>query len=432
MPAAQQSRRGPTNDLHSAAHEGLAGRTRALLSRGSININQGTPEGFTPLMVAAMSGHSHIIRMLLDHGANISVVDEVGFTALLCAAQNGALAATVMLIEAGSDIEARSYDKGCTPLHVAAAGGHFAVMKVLIEAGANPNNIGFEGSTPLFGAAFNGHVEVVKELLRVKADPRLARTQRFGSVSPLDVAAEHGHSSVVRELTQLGVSEGGGGPSGGVQALQFAGKNQHLDAMIVLADAGVVDTGAALIFAADYGKEASVKFLLQRNGGKTPGEISYVNSRDPFGRTALVAAITCRCYAGARIARSLVDAGADTSSALRITDSPGGGAIFDDTPLALTARNLREIGLSRIRGPATEERFQQLEGIRRLLLQVEAVHAASWLWPNDPPFVVREASEGKDEVKSNTTPTPTPLTAMLPILRRRVARRGIFLATSFR
>lgn len=412
-------------ELHNAAHSGFSGRTLFLLSRG-FDIDQGTPDGFTPLMLAAMSGHSHIIRILLDKGANVSRVDEVGFTALIIAAQNGALDATIMLIEAGSCLEARSHDKGSTALHVAAAGGHLEVMKVLAEAGANPNNRGIEGSTPMFGAAFNGHLEVVRELRRVHADPRLARTQQYGVVTPLDVAAEHGHSSVVRELTRQGVSEGGGGASGGVQALQLAAKNQHVDTMAVVADAGVVDTGAALIIAADYGKEVSVKFLLRQHGGKTTGEASYVNSRDPFGRTALVAAITCGRYIGARIARSLMDAGADTLSALRVTRSPGGEVFFDDTPLALTTLNLREMEL--IRGPATEERWHQLKAIRRLLLQVEAVHAVSWLWPNDTPFVVREAS--KDKVEANIAPTPT--TAMLPILRRRTARRGMFLAAALR
>lgn len=330
-----------------------------------------------------------------------------------------------MLIEAGSHLEARSYDKGSTPLHVAAVGGHFEVMKVLIEAGANPNNLGIEGATPMFSAAFRGHVKVVRELLRVKADPQLARTQRFGVLTPLDVAAEHGHSCVVRELTRQGVR--GGGPSGGVQALQIAAKSQHVDTMAVLRDAGVVDTGAALILAADYGKLASINFLLKQGGGKATGEASYVNFRDPFGRTALVAAITCERSTGTRIARFLVDAGAHTSSALRISGTAVfGDLIFDDTPLALTARNLRE--KKAFRNPAAEGQLCQLEATHRLLLQVEAVHAVSWLWPSYAPFIVREASE--DKVKINTTSAP--LTAMLPILRRRTARRGMFLAASFR
>lgn len=246
-------------------------------------------------------------------------------------------------------------------------------------------------------------------------------------MTPLDVAAQKGHLGVIRELTRQGASEGGGGASGEVQALQMVAKgNDKVDTMAVLAEPGVVDTGAALILAADYGKDSPVKFLLQQYGRKANGEASYENFRDPFGRTTLVGAITCGRYVGARIARSLVDAGADTSSAVRVTRSPGGEVIFDDTPLALTIRNLREMNL--IRGPATEGRLHQLEAIRRLLLQVEAVHAVSWLWPSDIPSVVRAASEGR--VK--THPTPTPLTAMLPILRRRAPRRGMFLAAAFR
>lgn len=91
----------------------------------------------------------------------------------LCSPQRGTRRdATRVLVAAGSDLEARSYEKGCTPLHVAAAGGYLEVMKVLIKAGATPSNRGIEGSKPMYSsAAFNGRVKVVTELLRAKADP---------------------------------------------------------------------------------------------------------------------------------------------------------------------------------------------------------------------------------------------------------------------
>eukprot|EP00903_Cladosiphon_okamuranus_P017031 g15696.t1 len=220
--------------------------------------------GFTPLMLAAEGRHSSVVSSIIPNGADISIAGCVSFTALVFAAHNGALDVTWMLVEAGSDVEARKYDKGCTVLHLAEAKGYLEVMKVLIEARANPNNLGIDGVTPLFSAALNGHVEAVRELLRAKADPRLARTQLFGATTP---TAEKGHSGVGGELTRQGVSEGGGFPSGGMQALQMAAKADEVDTMAVLTDAGVVDTGAALILAADLVKDTSVKFLLQQCGG---------------------------------------------------------------------------------------------------------------------------------------------------------------------
>lgn len=69
-----------------------------------------------------------------------------------------------------------------------------------------------------------------------------------------------------------------------------------------------------------------------------------------------------------------------------------------------------------------------LEGIWRLLLQVEAVRAVSWLWPSDVPFTVHVAAEGT----SKTTTTSVALIRMLPILRRRSRRPRALLAGLFR
>ncbi len=71
------------NGLHQAARAGSTERTLALLSSGSIDINQGSPQGVTPLMVAALKGYASIVRILLNHKADVSLIDdEDGCTAL--------------------------------------------------------------------------------------------------------------------------------------------------------------------------------------------------------------------------------------------------------------------------------------------------------------------------------------------------------------
>lgn len=71
-PQQQQWPRGPKNRLHHAAHCGSVEGTLALLSQESINIDQGDPEGVTPLMFAAVKGSSRVVRILLSRGANTS------------------------------------------------------------------------------------------------------------------------------------------------------------------------------------------------------------------------------------------------------------------------------------------------------------------------------------------------------------------------
>lgn len=62
------------NELQRAAHDGSAERIVALLSRGAtIDIDAGTPKGHSPLMLATFRGHSRVVKILLNKGANTSV-----------------------------------------------------------------------------------------------------------------------------------------------------------------------------------------------------------------------------------------------------------------------------------------------------------------------------------------------------------------------
>ncbi|CAN0454105.1 unnamed protein product [Ectocarpus sp. 12 AP-2014] len=105
---AQSWPRGPQNDLHRAANDGSVERVVALLaSRPSIDINEGAEYGWTPLMLAAWRGSSWVVRLLLNRGANVSVVADDGHTALhLSARDGGHPVVTKILLKAGADIEA--------------------------------------------------------------------------------------------------------------------------------------------------------------------------------------------------------------------------------------------------------------------------------------------------------------------------------------
>ena len=264
-------------------------------------------------------------------------------------------------------------------------------------------------------------MDAVKVLLRAKAYPLLSTMDTGPDFVPLDVAAKEGHLEVVRWMIEEVGIEGCGGASGGVVALCQAAMGEHVDIMAVLTNAGVGDTGKSLVHATACGREAAVKFLLQQKDWKTGGAVAYVNSNtnDNFGRTPLSCAITGFDVAfppSPRVVRLLVDAGADTALIF---------PQFDDTPLAATTRILN---LKRVGGTgATQEQLHKLEGIRRLLLRVEAVHAVSWLWPDSTAFVDR-AVEGKYKTKK----VSIPVTLTLPILRRRAARPRVLLAALFR
>ncbi|CAN0069729.1 unnamed protein product, partial [Hapterophycus canaliculatus] len=375
--------RGRTNALHRAAFQGSKEHLCALLSARSLDIDAGTPERCTPLMCAALKGHSHIVEILLHYGANVFMMDENNVTALHKCAQNGHVIVAKMLLEAGAPIGAADA-KSCTPLHLAADQGRVELLSMLIDSGADVDKGAMGGATPLFMGAQRGHVDVVKELLRRKANPQLrAVSSPSGRVFvPLDIAATGGHLGVASELVkQLGIHRCGG-LSDGENAMRLAAGSGHLDVVAMLTDAGVNDTtGTALGRAARSGHEASFKFLLQRQETQDPAGVrSYVNIPDARGATPVFSAIEACRPRSQRIVRFLLDAGADTASVLRVTD-PMGRFLFSGTPLSWATRCLH--GKEVDGEPATEEQLQRLKGVRRLLMRAEAVHAISWLWRSD-------------------------------------------------
>lgn len=62
------------NKLHYAARAGSTERTVALLRRGEINIDEGDSSGNTPLMEASFRDFSHVVRILLNKGANVAIL----------------------------------------------------------------------------------------------------------------------------------------------------------------------------------------------------------------------------------------------------------------------------------------------------------------------------------------------------------------------
>lgn len=224
--------------------------------------------------------------------ANPRVAGGLGGTALHGSAQGGHLAVAKLLVKVGADLEVAMPSGGSKPLSVAAENGHAVVVRYLIEARANTNSRAVDGLTPLDKAAVHGHFRVVKVLLRAEANALL--TFSSPSANPLvhpDLAAQKGHLEVVRGLIQeYGIGLGRcSGANGGLEALQADAEKQRVDIMAELRDAGVIDTGQALLSAAKHGREASVKFLLQQKDMPGGGGVGYLSCLESMmSRTPLL------------------------------------------------------------------------------------------------------------------------------------------------
>ncbi|AAK14613.1 unnamed protein product [Ectocarpus sp. 4 AP-2014] len=400
-----QHPRGPWTALHSAANHGSFEQVFGIVSSGSVQINQGSPEGWTPLMLAADGGYSRIVSFLLNKGAIARIMGDEGVTALHVSAKNGHVLVSIMLIRAGVDVGLScSRSGGYTPLHLAAQHGRCAVMEVLMYAGADVDRCLEDGATSMYLAAERGQLRAVEILLANKADPMLATMEGY---VPLDVATEKGHVDIVRELVERVGIEGCGGFDGGMVALRLAAQNGHLDILDILHKKGVVDSsGLALCAALMHGGEKTVKLLLQRSAEySSPGGSSYANSALGAIGKPLLSCLVRDSLRGSssRVMRRLIDAGATAAFTFTRLDYDG-NFMHQTTALDMVTTLLRE---KRSGGTFfTQQQMYALRGMRQLLMQVDAVHAVSWGW------TTRSAA---------TASTPGAL--MVPIWRERAATK---------
>jgi ankyrin repeat protein len=124
--------------LHAAAYSGNFEVARILIEYDPADINASDELWRTPLH--CVSGDhtfkgSSVIRLLLEHGADVNVQNQAGWTPLHEASFNGELEVVGVLLEHGADVEAKDYN-GETALQIAVDEGHDEVMESLREHGA--------------------------------------------------------------------------------------------------------------------------------------------------------------------------------------------------------------------------------------------------------------------------------------------------------
>ncbi|CZR69078.1 uncharacterized protein PAC_18979 [Phialocephala subalpina] len=114
------------------------GKLIELLEDPETNIEQRSPEGFTPLHQAVLRKPLWILHQLLHRGADVEATVDNDYTALHLAAARGNVSAVESLLSWGAGVQASTND-GYTPLHLAVVTGNHAIVRLLLEAGANVN-----------------------------------------------------------------------------------------------------------------------------------------------------------------------------------------------------------------------------------------------------------------------------------------------------
>lgn len=214
---------------------------------------------------AARSGHTQVVRLLIERGA---IVDSPG--SLL----------------------------PCAPLWAASYSGFADVVEELLKAGANPNFFESDRLTPLQISAFRGHTEVVRVLLS-NHNPRHhvdVDMVNFGC-APIHLAAEYGHTYVVRELLQNKATIDLITEISPSTAMHLASGGGHLGVLRLLLDRQADmeakdETGnTPLHIASQYGHSTAVDLLIEQGAdveATSDGRVTPLMCASCYGYSAIV------------------------------------------------------------------------------------------------------------------------------------------------
>jgi hypothetical protein len=159
-------------ELRDAAKAGDCAGCTALLKGGCGADAADATYANTPLMWAAIHGHTEVVTLLLPAGANAEGTNSDGWTALLATVWYGHTECLKALLAGGASVDVTTRE-GASPLLVAAMRGYRPILRLLLAAGADPEVRDCSGMTPLLIACEYGQSTIVDELLQ----------RNFGTVS---------------------------------------------------------------------------------------------------------------------------------------------------------------------------------------------------------------------------------------------------------
>ena len=285
-----------------------------------------------PLHAAVRSGRPAILAMLLAAGADVEGRDKAENTALIIAASSGSEEMLLALLAGGARIGSTD-NRGWTALTAARLKNHPQVEQILLELGAPDPLLGSgarradkvdldsipegeAGWTPLMYAAWRGDVKSVRHALH--NPPDVDAIDKDGHTA-LSRAAWRGHVEIVDALLAAG-ADANKHQNNGFTPLLWATQNSHIETIRSLVaahaslDAAIPATGySAMLLACSRQDVETVELLLALGVDS--------NWRSPRGETAVMIAASVESD---DLLRQLLDSGADPE----VSDERGRTAIW--------------------------------------------------------------------------------------------------------
>ena len=188
---------------------------KLLLERG-MDVNIRRKDQWTPLHLASYFGNVKIVRLLLDHGADLEAVEgKTGEKPLhqvsygKYRSQEDGVHVAQLLLERGADVNTRRKDQW-TPLHLASYFGNVVIVRLLLDRGADLEAAeGKMGEKPFHQVSYGKYrsqedgIRVARLLLEHGAD---VNTRRKDHWTPLHHASYFGNVEIVRLLLEHGAN----------------------------------------------------------------------------------------------------------------------------------------------------------------------------------------------------------------------------------
>lgn len=156
-------------DVWEATVAGDGAQLAALLAAAPGLVDAVSPDGFTPLGLAAFFGRIDRLTWLLARGADPNRPAENGMrvrpihSAAAHRHPDVALAAVSALVAHGAEVNVAQHG-GWTPLHQAADHNHLDMVALLLAEGADPTARSDDGRTPADMARARGFADVLRLL----------------------------------------------------------------------------------------------------------------------------------------------------------------------------------------------------------------------------------------------------------------------------
>ncbi|CAK4703561.1 unnamed protein product [Aphanomyces euteiches] len=150
--------------IHFAAENGHSNVVEVLLQAGA-NGNASFSDKSTALHLAAQEGHHECVRVLLKHGVIVDAPSKVRRTPLMSACMNGHVQVAVELLNAGANANAVDSSLNSV-MHYAAAYGWLSCVKLLHSISAATWFRNAWGYTPMAVAALKGQYDCSRFLIK--------------------------------------------------------------------------------------------------------------------------------------------------------------------------------------------------------------------------------------------------------------------------